>query len=59
MALEDTDPYLLAENMSFTIEPNVSLPDEGFGYKLGDTVLCTKSGGESLSILDHDLLVLN
>lgn len=42
--------------MSFTIEPNLSLHAEGFGLKLGDTVLCTEDGPESLSELEHDLL---
>ena len=37
--------------MSFTIEPNLSLYEEGFGLKLGDTVLCTSAGSESLSEL--------
>lgn len=59
MALEDTDPNKLAENMSFTIEPNVSLPEEGFGYKMGDTVLCTPNGGESLHGLDHQLVIVD
>lgn len=59
MALEETDPYKLTSNMSFTIEPNVSLPEEGFGYKMGDTVLCTEKGGESLHALDHELVVVD
>lgn len=59
MALEDSDPYTLCESMSFTIEPNLSLPDEGFGYKMGSTILCTAGGGESLSGLDHDLVVID
>ena len=59
MALEDTDPHTLAANMSFTVEPNVSLPEEGFGYKLGDTVLCTAEGGESLHDLDNDLVIID
>jgi len=37
--------------MSFSIEPNLSLYSEGFGLKLGDTVLCGKDGSASLSEL--------
>lgn len=59
MALEETDPNKLASNMSFTIEPNVSFPEEAFGYKMGDTVLCTPDGGESLSGLDHELFIVD
>ena len=45
--------------MTFTVEPNVSLPEQRFGYKLGDTVLCTAAGGESLHALDHDLVIVD
>ena len=59
MALEDTDPHTLSENMTFTVEPNVSIPEQGLGYKMGDTVLCTAAGGESLHALDHDLVTVD
>jgi Xaa-Pro dipeptidase len=59
MAFEENDPHDLAENMSFTVEPNVSLPKEEFGYKMGDTVLCTASGSECLSELDHELIIID
>jgi Xaa-Pro aminopeptidase len=59
MMLVDGDPHILAPNMSFTIEPNLTLPDEGFGYKLGDTVLCTENGGESMSGIGHELFIID
>jgi len=40
------------------IEPNLWLPDEGFGVKLGETVACTADGPVSLSQLPHDLIVV-
>ncbi len=58
MMLVEGDPHILAPNMSFTIEPNITLPDEGFGYKLGETVVCTEGGGESFSKLGYDLFVI-
>lgn len=58
MTLVEGDPHVLAPNMSFTIEPNLHLPEEGFGMKLGDTVLCTPNGSESLSRLGHDIYVV-
>jgi hypothetical protein len=45
--------------MSFTVEPNVYLPEEGLGYKMGDTVLCTADGGVSLHGLNHELVVID
>ena len=51
MIVDEADEHRFAPNMSFTIEPNLSLYDEGFGLKLGDTVLCTDGGSESLSEL--------
>ena len=45
--------------MSFTVEPNVSLPKEEFGYKMGDTILCTASGSECLSELDHEFVIID
>jgi len=59
MLLDDADSHRLAEGMSFTVEPNLSLADEGFGIKLGDTVACTRAGGESLSGLDRHLIVID
>ncbi|MEA2395780.1 MAG: Xaa-Pro dipeptidase [Solirubrobacteraceae bacterium] len=58
MMLVAGDPHTLAPGMSFSIEPNLSLQDEGFGIKLGETVLCVEDGSESLSRLDHDLVVV-
>jgi Xaa-Pro dipeptidase len=58
MFLHETDSHRIAPNMSFTIEPNLTLPDEGFGLKMGDTVLCTDGGGESLSSLGHGLVTV-
>lgn len=57
MVLVEGDPHVLQEGMTFTIEPNLSLPSEGFGFKLGETVACSKSGGESMSSLGYELYV--
>lgn len=57
MILVDGDPHILQEGMSFTIEPNITLPTEGFGFKLGETVACTAAGGVSMSTLGFDLHV--
>jgi Xaa-Pro dipeptidase len=51
MIVDEADDHRFAPNMSFTIEPNLSLYHEGFGLKLGDTVLCSAGGSESLSEL--------
>lgn len=59
MILDDPDPHRIAPGMSFTIEPNMAFPEEGFGYKMGETVLCTAEGGRSLSALGHELVVIN
>jgi Xaa-Pro aminopeptidase len=59
MTLVDGDEHLFEPRMSFTIEPNLSLPDEGFGLKLGETVVCTPDGGERLSHLDPRLMELD
>lgn len=56
MTLVDGDPHVLAPGMSFSIEPNLSLHEEGFGIKLGDTVLCTEQGAERLSKVEPDLV---
>lgn len=59
MILDESDPHCFEPNMSFTIEPNLSLYEEGFGVKLGDTVLCTKEGAVSLSELPPTITVLD
>lgn len=58
MTLVAGDEHTLAPGMSYTIEPNLSLPDEGFGLKMGETVLCTPTGPEPLTALDHSLQVV-
>lgn len=58
MIVDEADSHRFAPNMSFTIEPNLSLYSEGFGLKLGDTVLCTPAGSESLSELPPVMTVL-
>jgi Xaa-Pro aminopeptidase len=58
MTLVAGDDHVLAPGMSFTIEPNLHLPDEGFGVKMGETVLCTEGGPESLTAYDHALRVI-
>ena len=59
MTLVAGDEHTLAPGMSFTIEPNLHLPDEGFGMKMGETVLCTPAGPESLTRYDHTLHVID
>ncbi len=59
MIVDEADDHVFEPNMSFTIEPNLSLYHEGFGLKLGDTVLCTKDGAETLSELPPELFVLD
>jgi Xaa-Pro dipeptidase len=58
MLLARDDPHVFAPGMSFTVEPNLALPAEGFGLKLGDTVLCTEDGSRSLTTFDHELVVV-
>jgi Xaa-Pro dipeptidase len=59
MVLAEGDPHRIQPGMSFTLEPNLYLPDEGFGIKLGETVACTEDGTESLSALGHELIVVD
>ncbi len=59
MMLDEADDHVFEPNMSFSMEPNLSLYDEGFGLKLGDTVLCTESGSVSFSELPPTLTVLD
>jgi Xaa-Pro dipeptidase len=58
MMLAEGDPHRVEADMSFTIEPNMSFWREGFGYKIGETVLVTKQGPESLSAMDHNLIIV-
>jgi len=59
MMLAEGDPHTVATNMSFTLEPNLAFPDEGFGYKLGDTVLVGSERAENLSDLDRGLTIID
>lgn len=52
MTLVEGDDHVLAPGMSFTIEPNLSLADEGFGMKSGETVACVESGSQRWSHLE-------
>lgn len=56
MTLVAGDKHILSPGMSFSIEPNLTLGDEGFGLKLGDTVHCTAQGGERLSGIDPEMV---
>lgn len=58
MLLTAQDPHVFAPGMIYSIEPNIALPEEGFGIKLGDTVLCTEDGPERLTTHGLDLVVL-
>lgn len=55
MMLVAGDGHVLGPGMSFSLEPNLSLPDEGFGIKIGETVLCAQDGAERLSAVDLGL----
>lgn len=58
MTLAEPDRHVLAPNMSFTMEPNLMHLEEGWGFKLGDTVRCTPEGGESLTPFPLDLWLI-
>lgn len=58
MTMVEGDTHVFAPGMSFTVEPNLHLPEEGFGLKLGETVECTSSGPLSMSALSHDIVVV-
>lgn len=55
MMLVAGDEHVLTPGMSFSLEPNLTLHDEGFGIKAGETVLCTEDGAERLSAVDLGL----
>lgn len=57
MTMVEGDEHVFAPGMSFTVEPNLHLPAEGFGLKLGDTVECTADGPRNMSALGHELVV--
>jgi Xaa-Pro dipeptidase len=59
LVLDESVDDVFAANMSFSIEPNLSFYQEGFGLKLGDTVLCTERGSVSLSELPPALTVID
>lgn len=58
MIISERSAHTFRTGMVFSMEPNLSLPDEGFGLKLGDTFICTDEGARSMSRLDHDLVVI-
>jgi Xaa-Pro dipeptidase len=58
------EPYIMADSplvleagMTFTIEPGIYLPGQA-GVRIEDDFLITSSGGESLSNLPRDLLII-
>jgi Xaa-Pro dipeptidase len=58
------EPYIRADNdqpleegMTFTIEPGIYLPDRG-GVRVEDDFVITRTGGESLSNLPRNLMVI-
>lgn len=55
MMMQKGDPHRFEPGMSYTVEPNLHLPEEGFGIKIGETVECTSSGPRSMSALSHDI----
>ncbi len=58
MMMAKGDPHRFAPGMSYTVEPNLHLPAEGFGIKIGETVECTESGPRSMTSLGHDIFVV-
>lgn len=58
MTMVQGDDHVFAPGMSFTVEPNLHLPGEGFGLKLGDTVECTAEGPRNMSSLGHELVLV-
>ncbi|MFN3005075.1 M24 family metallopeptidase [Mycolicibacterium wolinskyi] len=58
MTMVQGDEHVFVPGMSFTVEPNLHLPEEGFGLKLGETVECTADGPRSMTTLDHDIFVV-
>ncbi|MCC5946882.1 MAG: aminopeptidase P family protein [Nitriliruptoraceae bacterium] len=58
MMMVEEDPHVFVPGMSFTVEPNLHLPEDGFGLKLGETVECTADGPVSMSRLSADLHVV-
>jgi len=59
MMLDESDDHVFEPNMSFSVEPNLSLYEEGFGLKMGDTVVCEAAGSVSMSELAPEMLVIN
>ncbi|WP_448680632.1 M24 family metallopeptidase [Pseudomonas nicosulfuronedens] len=59
MMVDEADDHVFQPNMSFSIEPNLSLYNEGFGIKLGDTVLCGEKGSASLSEIPPELTIID
>jgi Xaa-Pro dipeptidase len=59
MTLVAGDEHVFQQGMSFTVEPNISLQDRGFGLKCGDTVEATPEGGRSMSALGHGLTIID
>jgi Xaa-Pro dipeptidase len=58
MMLVRGDAHTFAPGMSFSLEPNLSLQDEGFGLKLGETVMCAEGGAVSLTRIPRDLVII-
>jgi ectoine hydrolase len=58
MTMVQGDAHVFTPGMSFTVEPNLHLPAEGFGLKLGDTIECTAEAPRNMSSMGHDLVVV-
>lgn len=59
MMLDEADDHVFEKNMSFSLEPNLSLYEEGFGLKMGDTVVCEADGSVSMSELAPEMVVID
>lgn len=58
MTLVDGDPHVFQPDITFSLEPNLTLPADGFGLKLGETVRCTSDGARRMSTLDPGITVV-
>lgn len=56
--IRDDNDQLLAEGMTYTVEPGIYLPGQN-GVRIEDDVLVTATGAESLSTMSRELRILD